>query len=443
MNVPQYDFRTAMEDLKKSKPIIITTYLMMLSYFYNLPVMSYSARGSNDLWLYDFAGMGVLYLYAQHYTLVNRLIDNNKALNSLFHFLMWSNIMLVPTIIDSILNDKIFWALQSLKYMFHFWVFFLTTIFLIIIIQDLRQLKRIVNVCLLLGSVAFLIVILQNFGLIPYLWSKTYSENYQGFLSGTLGPNKIVLGMTSLMVFALCLGLLNDKKILINKPLIIATICLSLLALVMSGSRTSYLGLVVFVAYFFIRETVSFIYSGTILVILIIIVSSINPEIITKATDVYQARVENKLKNPKSLTDAKVEDAYEDLGSGRKELSVIYINYLLDNPFIIPFGLGFNNRLSLSSSAHNTYLSLINEVGIVGSFFYFRWLFAYLTLKMPRFSQMRMALKGIVLSMLVTLAFGEHLYVYRPLFGLVGLFLFITTLLLSPTLILPDEKRVN
>lgn len=441
MNVTQYDFRTALDGLKKSKPIIITTYLMMLSYFYNLPVMNYSARGSNDLWLYDFAGLGILYLYVQHFTLVNKLIDNNKALNSLFHFLMWGNIMLVPTIIDSIINDKIFWALQSLKYMYHFWIFFLTTIFLIIIIQDLKQLKRIVNYCLLFGSVAFLIIIMQNFGVIPYLWSNVYSDNYQGFLSGTLGPNKIVAGMTSLMVFALCMGLLNDKKILINKALILITLCLSLLALIMSGSRTSYLGLLVFVVYFFIRETVSFIYSGTILVILVVIISSINPEIITKATDVYEARVENKIKKPKSITDTNVDEVYEDLGSGRKELSVIYINYLLDNPFIIPFGLGFNNRLSLSSSAHNTYLSLINEVGLVGVFFYFRWLFAYLSLKMPRFPQMRMALKGIVLSMLVTLAFGEHLYVYRPLFGLVGLFLLITTLLLSPTLILAEEKK--
>ena len=216
MNVPQYDFRTALDGLKKSKPIIITTYLMMFSYFYNLPIMSYSARGSNDLWLYDFAGLGILYLYVEHFTLVNRLIDNNKALNNLFHFLMWGNIMLIPTIIDSIINDKIFWALQSLKYMYHFWIFFLTTIFLIIIIQDLKQLKRIVNVCLILGSVAFLIIVLQNFGIIPYLWSKIYSDNYQGFLSGTLGPNKIVAGMTSLMVFALCTGLLNDKKILID-----------------------------------------------------------------------------------------------------------------------------------------------------------------------------------------------------------------------------------
>jgi hypothetical protein len=441
MNVPQYDFRTAFDGLRNSKPIIITTYLMMFSYFYNLPIMSYSARGSNDLWLYDFAGLGILYLYVEHFTLVNRLIDNNKALNNLFHFLMWGNIMLLPTIIDSIFNDKIFWALQSIKYMYHFWIFFLTTIFLIIIIQDLKQLKRIVNVCLIIGSVAFLIVILQNFSLIPILWSEKYSENYHGFLSGILGPNKIVLGMTSLMIFALCMGLLNDKKILINKALIISTLCLSLLALIISGSRTSYLGLLVFVAYFFIRETVSFIYSGTILVILVIIVSSINPEIITKATDVYQARVENKIKNPKSVTDAKVDQVYEDLGSGRKGLSILYINYLLDNPFIIPFGLGFNNRLSLISSAHNTYLSLINEVGIVGSFFYFRWLFTYLSLKMPRFPQMRMALKGIVLSMLVTLAFGEHLYIYRPLFGLLGLFLFITTLLLSPSLILTNEKE--
>lgn len=441
MELNQYNFRLAMKEVTKSKMVIISTYLMLLSYFYNLPFFTYSARGSNDLWLYDFAGMMVMYLYIKNLKLVNNLIENNKALNNLFHFLMWANIMVIPTIIDSIINNKIFWALQSLKYLFHFWVFFLTTIFLIIIIQDKKQLKRIVTFCLVCACTTFLIVILQNFGVIPFLWSETFSKAYDGFLSGSLGPNKIVLGMTTLMIFTLCMGLLNDKRVILNKGLIITTIILSILALAYSGSRTSYLGLLVFLAYFFIKETLSFIYSAIIFALLIFVVSSINPKVLTKATDVYEARVERKIKRPNDFSVSNVDEVYQDLGSGRKDLSRLYINYLIDNPFIIPFGLGFNNRLALTSSAHNTYLNLINEVGIVGVFFYFRWLFTYLSLKMTGFPQMRNALKGLVVSMLVTLAFGEHLYIYRSLFGLLGLFLFVTALLLSPSLILPDEKK--
>jgi len=37
----------------------------------------------------------------------------------------------------------------------------------------------------------------------------------------------------------------------------------------------------------------------------------------------------------------------------------------------------------------------------------------------------------LVWAMLVTLFFGEHLYIYRPLFGLLGLFLMVTVIFVS------------
>ena len=123
---------------------------------------------------------------------------------------------------------------------------------------------------------------------------------------------------------------------------------------------------------------------------------------------------------------------YDDLGSGRNVLSMIYLKYLFNNPYIFPFGLGFNNRLALYASAHNTYLSLINEVGLVGVFLYFRWLGSYLFENMKKTRYLGFALKGLILAMLVTLFFGEHLYVYRPLFALVGFFLFATVILTAP-----------
>ena len=170
-------------------------------------------------------------------------------------------------------------------------------------------------------------------------------------------------------------------------------------------------------------------------------ISMVSPVLLNKVNEVYEHRVEKKIKNPAALNSIKTDELYEDLGSGRKELSMLYVKYLYDNPFIIPFGIGFNNRLALIASAHNTYLSLINEVGLVGVFFYFRWLVGYLFVRMPQFPNMRMALKGLVVSMLVTLFFGEHLFIYRVLFGLLGLFMFITILLMSPIFILKNENN--
>lgn len=439
MQVTEYNLRMAMQSLTKSKVVIASVYLLLLSYFYNLPVISYSARGSNEFRLYDIVGIVIVVLYFRNTHLLNALIRFNKSLHALFHFMLWSSFMLIFTFINSILNDKLFWGMQSVLYLYHFYVFFLGAVFLIIVIQDMKQLTRMVNFCLICASLTFFVVVLQNFELVPFLWNESYRMNYLGFLSGTLGPNKIVLGMTCLIIFAFCMGLLNDKRVKINKILLLVTVGLSALVIIMSGSRTSYLGLAVFLGYFLIKETKNFVYSSIVLFFLLLGVSSLNPQVLDKAFEVYEGRVENKIRDPNAVSEGNVGEIYEDLGSGRKNLSLLYINYLIENPFVIPFGLGFNNRLELISSAHNIYLSLINEVGVVGVFFYFRWLLSYMGVRMQHFPQLRMALKGLVFSMIVTLFFGEHLYVYRPLFGLLGLFLFITTLLASPVFILNNE----
>ncbi|MFT3795436.1 O-antigen ligase family protein [Flavobacterium sp.] len=434
-------FQDVMNELGKTKIVIVSTYLMLFSYFYNLPVMTYSVKGNNELRIFDFAGLVIMIFYFRNYNLLNGIISNTQVLRFLHQFLFYCNFMMIPTCVHAIIVDKPYWIFQSLLYLFHFWAFYIATIFLIIIIQDLKHLKRIVTCTLIFGCLCFLIVILQNFKLIPFLWNAEYERGYYGFLSGTLGPNKIVLGMTTLIVFVLAVGLVNEKRVQISKTLLITTIIISLITLILSGSRTSYVGLAVFLLYFFIRETGKFIITTIVLTVMMIGVSAVTPMLVEKIKEVYEVRVEKKIKSPNALQSARADELYEDLGSGRKELSMLYLKYLYDNPYIIPFGIGFNNRLDLISSAHNTYLSLINEVGLVGVFMYFRWLVGYLFVKMPNFPNMRMALKGLVISMLVTLFFGEQLYIYRVLFGLLGLFMFVTILLMSPIFLIKNENQ--
>ncbi len=431
----------ALANIKKSKLVIYSVYAMVLSYFYNLPVMTYSATGNNELRLYDFAGFFILVVYIQKFHLINKVIRQYKMLSTLFDFLLWISCTMIFTIIGSILNNRFLWAVQTMLYLFHFVCFFLTSVFLIIMIQDTRQLKRIVHFALICAIVTFTIVILQNFGLIPFLWNDAYAKAYFRFLSGTFGPNKIVLGMSCLMVFGLGIGLLNDRRVKINKGLLISAVSLAAIVSIFSGSRTTYVGMAVFVLYFMIRDIKSFLYSMIGLMVVLVITASINDQVLQMAAEVYQNRVENKIDNPDDLQEARVDELYNDLGAGRKKLSVMYVDMLVENLHLVPFGRGFNNRLETHESAHNIYLSLINEVGLLGFFLYFRWLTSYLFVKMPHFPQLRMALKGLTLSMLVTLLFGEHLYVYRPLFGLVGLFLFVTTVLASPVYIVENEEK--
>jgi hypothetical protein len=157
------------------------------------------------------------------------------------------------------------------------------------------------------------------------------------------------------------------------------------------------------------------------------------PKVTSSIVDVIEYRILEEINDPEEIDS--VSDAgklYKDLGSGRDKLSLAYIKFLVSNPQLLPFGQGFNNRSGIGFSAHNMYLTLIAELGLVGFFLYFNWLLSYLKLRKSKQPSVQLAVNGIVLSMMVTLLFGEHLYIYRPLFGLLGLFLATFVILLYP-----------
>jgi len=165
-----------------------------------------------------------------------------------------------------------------------------------------------------------------------------------------------------------------------------------------------------------------------------IFVISYNPQLYDTVSSVVENRVVAKVNNIENPNDKKdAGELYSKLGSGRDKLTKGNFYYILENPIIIPFGMGFVNRFNSAPglSAHNMYLQVIKELGLVGFFLYFGWLVQYLLIDFKDFSGFSIGLKGFVLSMLVTLFFGEHLYIYRPVFALLGLFLAITSIFIS------------
>ena len=224
---------------------------------------------------------------------------------------------------------------------------------------------------------------------------------------------------------------LFNKKIEVNKVFLVFVIFINLYVLLLSGSRTSYVGLLVFIIFFSFYKTGSFVFfSITIGSIFAFFIMS-NQGLYQKIDDVISNRVIDRIEDDQDIENANVGKLYEDLGAGRDKLSVNYLNYLLDNPEIIPFGMGFNNRTTKSFSAHNMYLNVIKELGLVGFYFYFGWLINYFFISFKKRKGEALALKGLVFSMLVTLFFGEQLYIYRPLFAILGIFLVVVNLLIS------------
>ncbi|MFS4483065.1 O-antigen ligase family protein [Hyunsoonleella sp. 2307UL5-6] len=408
--------------------------LMVISYFYNLPALTYSAIGQNELRLYDLAGLVVLFIVFNNQQLFRTFIKSKTYFKYLHAFILWAGFSLIFNLVFSLYKARPLWFVQTCLYYYHFLVFFYTAILMAMYLRKRSNYKYAASLILILAVAEALLVFAQHAGLVPFLWNYIYKISYGGFLSGALGPNKINLGMNMLFSFVFATGLLLQPQLKVNKILILAAFFTSLATIGVSGSRTTYLALIVFICYLFVSKTKKFFGLSIILSIGVIVAFFLNLELIETITTTIENRVINKVSDPRLLTgeNLNVTELYEDLGSGRKELSIRYLYYLLENPLIIPLGIGLNNRLLIQSSAHNIYLSLINEVGLVGLFLYLKWITNYLYLKFGKLVSLKSALNGLILAMLVTLFFGEHLYIYRSLFTILGYFLLIVIMLIAP-----------
>jgi hypothetical protein len=431
-------FMLELHNILKNKMLLYVLFGMIISYFYNLPVLKYSIKGNNEFRLYDVLGLFLLYYFFKYYKILNFIIIQIPFLNILRKFLYWGCLTMIVSLFFYILNNAFVSFLQVILYMYHFWIFYIAALFCYILFLDKRILKKVIYFTILLSIICCLVVILQHLGVIDFLWNDKYLEAYGKFFSGTLGPNKIVLGMTSLFSLSLSIGVIFSKEIKMNVIFICFAILLNLYVIVLSGSRTTYVALIVFVIFFAFRSPLRFAIFSFFFSALFVGLITFKPELGKSLDDVLTNRVFNKTSVFKTNTfdddeEREYEDLYSDLGSGRDRLTVGNALYLLDNPQIIPFGTGFMNRFDKApgQSAHNMYLQVIKETGLVGFVLYFGWLLSYLFIKFDKFSGFSLALNGLVFAMLVTLFFGEHLYIYRPLFGLLGLFLLITAIFVS------------
>ena len=429
------------------KPVYVRValLLMVVSYFYNLPVLKYSVQGDNEFRLFDIAGLVILYIIYINKPIVLFFIRSKTYLKTMNNFVMWCAATLIFTLLFSVFMGRPLWFIKSLLYYYHMLAFFYTGVLMAMYLRDKKRYKLVAHLVLIFTILESVLVFMQHYGYVPFLWNSVYEEAYGGFLSGTLGPNKICLGMTMFISLVYAIGLFMQSQIKVNKILIIVAMLMSLAIIGISGSRTTYLALLIFLCYLFIMKTRKFIALSILLSLAVIVAFFFNLELIDTIVTTIENRVINKVSNPEAFNPASanvdVEQLYQDLGAGRDRIVLMYLDYIARNPYVIPFGIGVNNRLLIGSSAHNIYLSLINEVGLVGLFLYLKWLTSFLYLKFGKMSSLKMVLNGLVFAMLVTLYFGEHLYLYRSVFTILGYFILITILLIVPRYYFNNAKR--
>src|SRR5690554_3414718 len=108
---------------------MVLLWLLLFSYFYNLPVISYSIKGDNELRLYDFLGVFIFYQYFNHYRVISTEISKVIFFRRFQYFLWYCSFSILLTLVFSILKNRFIWFVQSFLYLYHMWVFFLGSVF--------------------------------------------------------------------------------------------------------------------------------------------------------------------------------------------------------------------------------------------------------------------------------------------------------------------------
>ncbi|WAC01960.1 hypothetical protein N7U66_19305 [Lacinutrix neustonica] len=171
------------------KPLYVRLALlfMIISYFYNLPVIKYSVQGDNELRLYDVAGFVVLYILYNNWTLISFYIRSKTYLKHMHTFILWCAFTLIFTLLFSLFKGRPLWFIKSVLYYYHMVVFFYTGVLIAMYLRDQSKYKGVASMVLILAILEAVVVFLQHYGFIPFLWNAVYKEAYGGFLSRYAG----------------------------------------------------------------------------------------------------------------------------------------------------------------------------------------------------------------------------------------------------------------
>lgn len=419
--------------LSRTDVIIALVMLTLLGYWFNLGVVSYSAVGNNELRLYDLTFLGLIPLYLSEKN-KRGVFSSNKGLKYFQTFAIWVTITLIFTFFHMYAVNRITAFFQAVLYVFHLWGFYVTAYYVFAYYQKGNFRKKMAYLFLGLNFVEAVIILAQLTGNLGTFWSEAYVESYGiASPSGTLGPNRIVPGIMSVFGFAFCVFSWNYLTGILKRwalILIYGGLLLNTLVIVLLGSKTALISFAIFLV------LLLFIYGSKKLYLSVVLLAVFSgfyvflfgvPQGLTQR---YEDVLISRRLNQIDLSGQSITEIYDEQGAGRSELMIKYINLTFDQPWYIPFGSGvFNLEVKKGSSAHNIYLSLINELGIVGLVLYLRWLLSgiFIERRLSALSDNRKGkiLAPLILCMVVSLWAGEHLYIYRPVFAILGTFLLI------------------
>lgn len=426
-----------------------------MSYWYCLPVTSQTFIRYSEIRGYDLLLLALTFVLLHKYKeRLKAFLRRDKPGRILIRFSGWATLTSLITMGMALSFNRHYWALVTTVFLFHLWGFVLAYCAFRLFVTTRQQCLIMLDTFLIIGTIEALLICLQGVGVLPLFWSDLYSAYGPDAFSGTLGPNRALPGHTMLLVFAVAVGYWRNPRSVGSYRLLLASAAAltALAAVGMSGSRTSWVAFAAFCSATLLAQRLS---PGLLVFILIIMlgVTVIIPESVEdRVARIYEGRLIAKLETAKDPT---LLTKFQTVDAGRWKNWVAGVSELARRPWLIPFGGGFNNYrhlVAVDISAHNIYITLIVEVGVVGWLLYVGWLRALwrestrLT-KIARKAKRKnkkvflpAEMRSLLIAILVSLLGGELLYPYRPAFAFMGMFLFLSAVMNNPALVFGKEK---
>jgi O-antigen ligase len=430
--------------------VYILLFLLAASYWYCLPVVTQNLVFYNEFRGYDFLlGILIVTLSLGYTRPLFTFIRQDHTARWLLRFAAWCTLTVPMTVAWSILYRQRHWPLVTLMFLFHLWGYILAYCAYQIFVRTRAQCQFLLDTFIAIGGIQAFVICLQAIHFLPLFWSERYAGYGPDAFSGTLGPNRTLAGHAMILTLAVGATYWRNATFVGTSRLLLAAVAsaLSLAALALTGSRTAWVVLLVFVVATVLKAKVR-IWLVAFMALLMVALALAPGTLTTEISDVYEQRVTDKLSGDDLLTQ------FRSIDAGRFELWTGGLLQLLQTPWLIPFGGGFNSyRLSVrvGASAHNMYITLLGELGIVGLYFYMRWFRSLWQKSTDRIAASEaFARRGwrvfvpaemhpLLMSMAVSLIAGEILYAYRPSFAFFGMFLFLCAILTHPALSVPSS----
>lgn len=448
--------RSALSKYRSSlrhEPMFYLMLLISVSYWYCLPVMSQSIFSYNEFRGYDILLGVLLVVFAARYkSQLLTFFREDEPGRWLYRYIVWATATYPITLVVAWLNYDYELPFVTLVFLFHLWGFLVAYAGFRLFVKTRAQCLLLLDVFLAIGAIEGLMISLQALHVLPRFWSDLYAAYGEEAFSATLGPNRQLPGHAMLLVFGVAAAYWRNVETVKVKRLWLASIAatFSLFGLGLSGSRTAWLAFLVFCSVLFIAHRIR---PGLIAFVALLVVISallVPSSIKDRLLEVYDYRMTNHLEKHEDESDLA---KFKSVDSGRYQIWTDTITALEEKPWLIPFGGGFNtfmHNTGADVSAHDVYLNLIAETGVVGLILYLKWLLgiwresSVLIKTANRRNSDRVfrpgELRALLVAIAVSLLAGEILSTRRPSFAFMGMFLFLCSVMNHRTLIFGAEQ---